>query len=242
MKVLSFFTVSFLLFHHVYGAETREPHFTPPVLTENSQTKVSEMLDDLMFPATSMPDRDWWKALWPNPKEIVLKLNFVPGMSVLDLCCGYGYFTIPLSEVSSNIYGLELDASLIDEAITEAKESGIKNIHWIVGDATHLKDLMPEPVDYVLLANTLHGIPNKAEFIQNIRSILKQDGRFSIVNWHQKTREDTTVLNKPRGPQTNMRMSPDQVLQIVTPLGFELESCLEIQPYHYGLVFKKAGI
>ena len=51
------------------------------------------------FPATSMPDRDWWAALWPDPEGVLRQVGVEPGMTVLDLCCGDGYFTAPLARL-----------------------------------------------------------------------------------------------------------------------------------------------
>jgi hypothetical protein len=30
---------------------------------------------DGYFPATRMPDRDWWQALWPEPTEVLEALG-----------------------------------------------------------------------------------------------------------------------------------------------------------------------
>ncbi|ARU31952.1 hypothetical protein CAP31_09845 [Sulfuriferula sp. AH1] len=46
-----------------------------------------------LFPATVMPDRDWWHALWPNPDNVVKALHIGAGMTVIDLGYGDGYFT-----------------------------------------------------------------------------------------------------------------------------------------------------
>ncbi len=73
-------------------------------------------MDDL-FPATSMPDRDWWAALWPRPIDILERLGIRPGMTVLDLCCGDGYFTAPLAKlVDGRVYALDLDLEMIEQA------------------------------------------------------------------------------------------------------------------------------
>ena len=39
------------------------------------------------FPATTMPDADWWQALWPDPAKIVAEMGVHPGTVVIDLCC-----------------------------------------------------------------------------------------------------------------------------------------------------------
>jgi len=44
---------------------------------------------------------------------------------------------------------------------------------------------------------------------------LKSGGRFVVVNWHQRPREETTILGEPRGPKTDLRMSPEQTIKSV---------------------------
>jgi len=193
-----------------------------------------------LFPATSMPDSDWWHALWPNPKNIISALNIKQGAVSIDLCCGDGYFTFPLAETSSKVYGIELEADLLEQAKKEAETQKITNCIWIQGDAMKLTKIVPEPVDFVLIANTFHGIPDKENLSKSILSILKPQGELAIINWHKKPREETVVLGLPRGPKSEMRMSPKEVENILLPLGFVLKSCVEFPPYHYGSIFKKS--
>lgn len=225
-KFVLFFVV--FIFNQIYGA----------FLERSSEEKMTSS-SSTMFPSTSMPDRDWWQALWPNPKDVFSSIEVTSNMIVIDLCCGDGYFSIPLAEMTTKVYGLELDGSLLGQANRDAAALNIQNCHWIQGDAMQIANIIPELVDYVLIANTFHGIPDKQELVKSVASILKPGGQFTIVNWHQRAREETTVLGLPRGPKTEMRMSPDQVNDIVLPLGFDLKSMTDVSPYHYGAVFIK---
>jgi len=47
------------------------------------------------------------------------------------------------------------------------------------------------------------------------------------------------VLDQPRGPDTELRMQPEDVQQVVEPAGFRLEKVVDVGPYHYGVVFIK---
>src|SRR3546814_5253049 len=68
-----------------------------------------------------MPDRDWWAALWPEPEATLRRMGIVPDMTVLDLCCGDGYFTAPLARlVGGKVCGLDLDPEMIRRAAAEA--------------------------------------------------------------------------------------------------------------------------
>jgi SAM-dependent methyltransferase len=112
---------------------------------------------------------------------------------------------------------------------------------WIQGDARDIARLVPGPVDYVLLANTFHGVPRKTVLARHVGEVLRSGGRFGIVNWHRLARERTVVLGRPRGPATHLRMAPEQVRQAVEPAGFALEQLLELPPYHYVAIFARTG-
>lgn len=191
------------------------------------------------FPATGMPDRSWWKALWPDPEAVLRSLGVRPGMTVADLCCGDGYFTAPLAAlVGGRVHALDIDREMIERARAEVALRGASVIEWICGDARKADRLVGKRVDYVLMANTFHGVPRQTELARAVAATLKPGGRFAIVNWHAIARERTTVLGKPRGPKSEMRMSPDRTRAAVEPAGFELADLVELPPYHYGALFR----
>ncbi len=192
------------------------------------------------FPATAMPDGTWWSALWPDPDGIVRTLGIEAGMRVVDLCCGDGYFTAPLADiVDGKVFALDIDPEMLNRARTEVARRGASVAEWLCADARDIADLVPHEIDYVLIANTFHGVPDKTALAQTVAQVLKPGGRFAVVNWHQVAREQTTVLGEPRGPRTELRMSPGDVKKVVEPAGFRLADLIELPPYHYGAVFRK---
>ncbi len=192
------------------------------------------------FPATVMPDRDWWQALWPDPDGVVAALRIERGMSVTDLGCGYGYFTgaIARRAAPAPVIGLDLEPAMLEQA--KAACSGLTNCVWLLGDAMDLPRLVSAPLDYVWIANTFHGVLDKMALAREVVAALKPRGRFAIVNWHSRPREETTVLGQPRGPGSDMRMSPEQTRAVVEPAGFELDALVELPPYHYGAIFVRS--
>jgi len=196
--------------------------------------------DERIFPATVMPDQDWWHALWPDPEAVVEALGIAPGVLVIDLGCGDGYFTAAIGRRvgSGRVIGFDLDPAMLDRSRTACRE--MTNFTWVLGNAMNLSRLIHERADYVLIANTFHGVPDKTELAREVAKVLKPDGCFAIVNWHPLPREKTPVLGQPRGPRTELRMSPEQVYAAVQPAGFERERVVELPPYHYGAIFRKA--
>lgn len=193
------------------------------------------------FPATTMPDHDWWATLWPNPEQVLRQLGIQPDMTVLDLCCGDGYFTAPLAKhVGGKVYALDLDPEMLKRAEAEVARQGTSICQWICGDAREISTLLPKPVDYVLMANTFHGVPDQIGLARAVRSVLRRQGLFGLINWLPLAREETTVLGQPRGPRTEMRRSADVVSAVVEPQGYRTLQTINLPPYHYGIVFEAA--
>ncbi len=194
-------------------------------------------MNKLLFLATQMPDRDWWQALWADPEDVLRAVGVEAGMQVVDLCCGDGHFTAPMCKRvhPGAVYALDLDADLLSQAGRACRDH--ENFHAILGDASELAILLPDPVDFVFIANTFHGVPDKTRLSESVCEVLKPGGRFAIVNWHSRPREETVVLGKPRGPRAELRMTPEDVRQAVEPAGYKLERLVEVGPCHYGAVF-----
>jgi hypothetical protein len=47
------------------------------------------------------------------------------------------------------------------------------------------------------------------------------------------------VLGEPRGPRTELRLSPEQTIEAVKSSGLLLAQQIEIPPFHYGAVFQQ---
>jgi SAM-dependent methyltransferase len=193
-----------------------------------------------LFPATALPDSDWWQALWPEPLEVLGKVGLGKGMTAVDLCCGDGLFTAPMSSMlGGQVFAVDLDPENLVLAKHHVENSGAPPCTWITGDAMALDQLVQDKVDCVLIANTFHGVPDQTGLSKTVSAILKPGGTFIIINWHILPREETVVLGQPRGPRTDMRMSPEDVRKTVEPSGLSFEKIVELPPYHYGVVFRK---
>jgi SAM-dependent methyltransferase len=70
------------------------------------------MLQDRIFPATLMPDADWWHNLWSGPDGVARALGIGPGMTIVDLGCGDGYFTAALARQAAPGRVVALDIGL----------------------------------------------------------------------------------------------------------------------------------
>jgi SAM-dependent methyltransferase len=200
------------------------------------------MTSDLpgFFQGTEMPDATWWQALFPNPAQILALVGLAPGMDVVDLCCGDGWFTLPMAKVARHVMAVDIDARMLALASSHLAQERLSNYDYQLGDAYRLADYVPRPVDFVFMANSFHGVPDRTRLARVVGEVLKPGGRFAIVNWHQLPREVTTVLGQPRGPKSELRLSPEQTVKAVETGGLKRTAIVDIPPYHYGAIFAKA--
>lgn len=189
-----------------------------------------------------MPTAGWWEALWPDPAGVLAEVGVKPGMEVIDLCSGDGWFTLQIAKVARRVIAIDIDPNLLDVARLRLNESGVTNCDFIAGDAYELAKLAPRRSDFVFMANAFHGVPNRPRLARVVRQSLKLDGRFAIVNWHRRPREETTILGEPRGPKTELRLSPEQTIKEVESGGLKLAQLVDVPPYHYGAVFELATV
>jgi protein-L-isoaspartate O-methyltransferase len=190
------------------------------------------------FQGTEMPTAGWWEALWPDPAGVLAAVGVRPGMDVVDLCSGDGWFTRQIAKIARHVTAVDIDADLLEVARRYLAESELTNCTFALGDAYELTTLVPEPADFVFMANAFHGVPDPLRLACVVRAALKTDGQFAIVNWHQRPREETRILGEPRGPKDELRMSPETTINAVAISGLKLVQLVELPPYHYGAVFK----
>ena len=157
------------------------------------------------FEGTEMPTAGWWEALWPDPASVLMRIGLKPGMEVIDLCSGDGWFTLQIAKVARHVAAIDIDPTLLEVARVRLMEADVTNCSFITGDAYDLARLWPQPVDLVFMANAFHGVPDAARLAMAVKAALKPGGRFAIVNWHARPRERTTILGEPRGPKTELR-------------------------------------
>ena len=188
-----------------------------------------------------MPTAGWWEALWPDPAGVLAAVGLKPDMEVIDLCSGDGWFTLQIARVARHVTAIDIDPHFLEVARHRLSENGVTNCDFVTGDAYELSKLVPGPVDFVYMANAFHGVPDKSRLARAVGATLKPDGIFAIVNWHQRPREETTVLGEPRGPKTELRLSPEQTVAAVEAGGLKLIRVIDVPPYHYGAVFARTG-
>src|ERR1700730_16303232 len=103
------------------------------------------------FQGTEMPTAGWWEAVWPDPAGVLALVAVTPGMSVVDLCSGDGWFTLQITKIAHHVVAIDIDGELLGVASIRLAEAGAKNCDFVEGNAYDLEMLVPQPVDFVLM-------------------------------------------------------------------------------------------
>jgi SAM-dependent methyltransferase len=191
------------------------------------------------FEGTEMPTAGWWEALWTDPAGVLAAVGVKPGTEVVDLCSGDGWFTLQIAKVARRVVAVDIDPDLLEVARHRLNESGMTNCEFVSGDAYALASLVSRSADFVFMANAFHGVPDGPRLARAVRTTLNASGLFAVVNWHRRPRSETVILGEPRGPKTELRLSPEQTIEAVESGGLKLAHLVEIPPYHYGAVFRQ---
>jgi SAM-dependent methyltransferase len=81
----------------------------------------------------------WAKHTEPEVDKIVRELHITRGSTVLDLGCGDGRHALALARRAINVTGVDYVQRRIDQANDDARKEGLRNAHFVSGDARMLR-------------------------------------------------------------------------------------------------------
>ena len=120
---------------------------------------------------------------WLQNPQTILGPYIEKGMTVLDVGCGPGFFSIEMAKMVGN--SGRVIASDLQEGMLQKVRDKIKGSELEKRITLHLcganKIGISETVDFVLLFYMVHEVPNKESFFHEIGTLLKQNGQVLIV-------------------------------------------------------------
>jgi ubiquinone/menaquinone biosynthesis C-methylase UbiE len=122
--------------------------------------------------------RRWFQ----NPQKI-LNPYIKEGMTVLDLGCGPGFFTLDMAQMvgeSGRVIAADLQEEMLQKLEKKIRGSEIEDrivLHKCEEDKIGITD----EVDFILAFYMVHEAPYQDKFFNDIKSILKTSGVMLIV-------------------------------------------------------------
>ena len=122
------------------------------------------------------------RKLLQNPQKILG--NYVKdGMTVLDLGCGPGFFSVEMAKIVGGfgrVIASDLQKGMLQKLKIKIQGTEIEKrirLHKCEED----KIGVSEKVDFIVAFYMVHEVPNQKEFLEEIKSILTPNGQVLIV-------------------------------------------------------------
>ena len=157
-----------------------------------------------------------------NPKKI-LKPYIIEGMTVLDLGCGPGFFSVELAKMvgsSGKVIAADLQEGMLQIVRDKIKGTELEN-RITLHKCENNKIGLTVNVDFVLAFYVVHEIPDRDKLFSEIETLLKPNGQVLVVEppFHvsNKAFEDTIQKARAAGfteiKRQNMLFSKTVVLR-----------------------------
>ena len=166
------------------------------------------------------------------------ELNLQKGVAFLDVACGRGPYCLAAAEIvgeQGGVVGMDLWEEGIELLKSAAADRNLSNIDAVVGDAAKKFPLDDSSMDVCLMATVLHDFVEdkiEQEALRETARVVKSNGILAIMEFKK--------IDGPPGPPLHIRLSPEDVQDLLIPFGFEREHFAEVGPYNYLVLFKKA--
>lgn len=163
---------------------------------------------------------------------LLANLGLKRGMSLCDMGCGNGFYTIPLARLigdEGRVWAVDIQPEMLIELRKKAEQEALDNIIPILG-SVHDPRLPKECVDLILLVDVYHEFSHPVHMLERIRAALKPGGRVALVEFRA---EDDSVPIRPEH-----KMSKEQILKEFPANGFKLVAEFDKLPWQHVMFFE----
>ena len=142
--------------------------------------------------------RRWFQ----NPEKILAPF-IQKGMTVMDMGCGPGFFTVALAELvgeSGRVIAVDLQEGMLQKLGDKLRGTKLEKritLHKCEEDRLNVK----EQADFVLAFYMIHEVPDKTRILKEIFDLLNPDGRFLMVEpkmFHVSEKAFKNTVNSAR--------------------------------------------
>lgn len=172
-----------------------------------------------------------------DSEKLFREIQLQPGMTFLDVACGYGFYSIAASKYvgeTGSVYAVDLWRAGIDHLSNHIRENNLNNIQPVLADVRKKIPIKSSSVDICLLSTVLHDFiheKTEAGVLKEIQRLLKPGGKLAVVEFKK--------MESYPGPPIEIRIAPVQVEKTVAPHGFMILKLIEIGEFHYLTLFSK---
>lgn len=166
-------------------------------------------------------------------ETMLRQLGVTPGMTVCDMGCGSGFYTLRLAQAvgaDGRVLAVDIQPEMLRLMEARAAEQQLTNIQSILG--TVVDPRLPQAsVDLILCVDVYHEFAYPQQMLAAMRQALKPHGRLVLLEFRA---EDPQVPIKPLH-----KMTKEQILRELTPNGFRLAAQFDQLPWQHMMFFTR---
>ena len=136
-----------------------------------------------------------------NPENTLKAAGLKPGLTILEVGCGPGFFTIPTAKIVTNtgmVYALDIHPLAIERVQEKIKKNHVTNVKTILASATKT-ELPDHSIDLAFLFGIIHRINEVfEEILEEMYRILRVNGILSIQK-SRPSKEDIIAAVERKG-------------------------------------------
>jgi ubiquinone/menaquinone biosynthesis C-methylase UbiE len=170
------------------------------------------------------------RARWQKPDEVVAAMKIGKGDTVADIGAATGYFTRRFARAvapEGTATGYDIQPWMVEYMKKDARKLKLPN--YRSGLIDPLKPVLPEGhFSVIFMCNTYHHIEKRVEYLAGIKSAIRKNGRFVLIDHH---------VHAKNGPPVHLRLSRELVISEFDQAGFRLSKSLDFLQDQYYLEF-----
>lgn len=119
-------------------------------------------------------------------ERIVSELELKPGDLVADVGAGTGLLSRPFARAvapTGTVYAVDVNRELLEHIRATAVREGLDNLVTVEGDPDDPR--LPEPVDVIVICDTLHHIESPDRYLARLPRYLKPGGRLAVIDFYR---------------------------------------------------------
>lgn len=125
---------------------------------------------------------NWLRRLIQDPQKIAGEY-IQPGDTVFDIGCGPGYFSIDLAKMvgdSGRVVAVDIQPSMLAKVEKKAAKHGVSR-RMVFHRCGSRQIGLNQTADFILAFYMVHETPVPTDFLAELRSLLKTDGKLLVV-------------------------------------------------------------
>jgi len=168
---------------------------------------------------------------------VAAKLGAGPEMTLLDLGCGEGRYSLALAGrlgPGVKIIGVDLWQDGVEALRAEAARQGFSSIRAVHADAAGPLPIEDHDVDACLMATVFHDLVHGGSHdgaLSEITRVMRPSGLLAVVEFK--------VMPGPPGPPQHVRIGPDKLARMIEPAGFAAAGTVDVGQHTYLSLFNR---